>query len=36
MQWLGHIMRRSEEKTTRAVMKWTPEGKRPRGGPGTG
>lgn len=31
LQWLGHIMRRSEEETIRAVIEWQPEGKRPRG-----
>jgi ribosomal 50S subunit-associated protein YjgA (DUF615 family) len=31
LQWFGHIMRRSEEETIRAVIEWQPEGKRPRG-----
>ncbi|KAL4113792.1 hypothetical protein QTP88_017365 [Uroleucon formosanum] len=33
LQWFGHIMRRSEEETIRAVIEWQPEGKRPRGRP---
>jgi|UniRef100_A0A2S2Q1J2 ribosomal 50S subunit-associated protein YjgA (DUF615 family) len=27
IQWLGHIMRRSEEETISAVMEWKPGGK---------
>jgi len=33
LQWFGHIMRRSEGETIRAVIEWKPEGKRPRGRP---
>jgi hypothetical protein len=33
LQWFGHIMRRSEEETIRAVIEWQTEGKRPRGRP---
>jgi hypothetical protein len=33
LQWFGHIMRRSEEETIRAVIEWQPKGKRPRGRP---
>jgi len=29
IQWLGHIMRRGEEKTIRVVMEWKRKGKRP-------
>lgn len=30
IQWWGHIMRKSEEETIRAVIKWKPLGKRPQ------
>jgi hypothetical protein len=33
LQWFGHIMKKSEEKTIRAVIEWKPERKKPRGRP---
>lgn len=33
IQWLGNVMRRSEEETVRKVLEWRPTGKRPRGRP---
>lgn len=33
LQWFGHIMRKSEEETIRAVIKWKPQGRRPRDRP---
>jgi len=30
IQWLGHIMRRGEDKTVTIALEWKPQGKRPR------
>lgn len=30
-QWLNHMLRREENEPLRAVFKWKPQGKRPRG-----
>lgn len=36
IQWLGHVMRRNEKETVRAMLEWRPIGKRPRGRPRKG
>lgn len=33
LKWFGHNMRTTETTCTRAVIKWQPTGKRPRGRP---
>jgi len=32
-QWLGHVIRRSEDDISRTILNWKPMGKRPRGRP---
>jgi hypothetical protein len=32
-RWIGHVLRMPQASNTRIAMRWTPEGKRPRGRP---
>jgi len=35
MRWLGHVLRKPASDITKVALRWTPQGKRPRGRPKT-
>ena len=34
-RWVGHVLRRENSSITKTALRWTPQGKRPRGRPKT-